>query len=138
VNDSDGPTIVFDTICTKDRIPWLANPTCHTLLCQVWVESSAWLVGRYVIMPDHIHLFAAPNVRNIDFDSWVAYWKRKFSLAAQNPSLRWQRDHWDRRMRSNESYAEKWDYVRNNPVRHGLVGNSDDWPYQGELNILTW
>jgi hypothetical protein len=34
---------------------------------------------------------------------------------------RWQTDHWDRRLRSDESYAEKWEYVRCNAVRHGLV-----------------
>jgi hypothetical protein len=41
-------------------------------------------------------------------------------------------------MRRSESYAEKWDYGRNNPVRAGLVKHADDWPYQGELNILDW
>ena len=35
-------------------------------------------------------------------------------------------------------YTAKWEYVRSNPVRHGHVVNSGDWPYQGELNILEW
>ncbi|MFL6519487.1 MAG: hypothetical protein ACJ8NS_04645 [Chthoniobacterales bacterium] len=26
----------------------------------------------------------------------------------------------------------------NNPVRHGLVKNAEDWPYQGVLNELRW
>jgi hypothetical protein len=30
----------------------------------------------------------------------------------------------------------KWLYVRNNPVRHGLVEHPDDWPFQGVMNIL--
>jgi len=37
-----------------------------------------------------------------------------------------------------ESYADKWEYVRRNPVRHGYCDNPDEWPYQGELNILQW
>ncbi len=41
-------------------------------------------------------------------------------------------------MRSDESYEEKWLYVRNNPVRAGLVNHADEWPYQGELNVLSW
>ena len=36
------------------------------------------------------------------------------------------------------SYDEKWQYVRNNPVRHGLVESAEKWPYQGELNRLEW
>ena len=47
------PTIVFDTVCTKDRKPWLANQDVHNLLREVWADASAWLVGRYVVMPDH-------------------------------------------------------------------------------------
>ena len=49
-----------------------------------------------------------------------------------------QRDCWDRQLRTGESYAQKWAYVRNNPVRKGLVANADDWPYQGRMNILEW
>jgi hypothetical protein len=26
----------------------------------------------------------------------------------------------------------------NNPVRHGYVAHAEDWPYQGELNVLQW
>ena len=42
------------------------------------------------------------------------------------------------RLRQNESYSEKWDYVRHNPVRAGLANDADTWPYQGELNELRW
>ena len=55
----------------------------------------------------------------------------------RNPPL-YQRECWDRQLRSGESYAQKWQYVRNNPVRKGLVANADDWPYQGQLNVLEW
>ncbi len=32
-----------------------------------------------------------------------------------------------------ESYSQKWDYVRENPVRAGLVKRAEDWPYAGAL-----
>src|SRR6266566_2545894 len=44
----------------------------------------------------------------------------------------WQREFWDRQLRRAESYEEKWQYVKNNPVR------VEDWPYQGEVNVLEW
>jgi len=33
-----------------------------------------------------------------------------------------------RQLHRAESYEEKWNYVRNNPVRHGYVSRVEDWP----------
>jgi REP element-mobilizing transposase RayT len=89
-------------------------------------------------MPDHIHLFASPRDETVSLESWVRYWKSQFSKRHKNPNHRWQVGYWDTTLRSNESYDEKWDYVRNNPVRHGLVSRPEDWPYQGEIFVLEW
>jgi len=55
------PTIVFVTVCSEKRVPWIAQFQVHELLKQVWTEADAWLVGYYQLMPDHLHLFAAPG-----------------------------------------------------------------------------
>jgi hypothetical protein len=39
----------------------------------------------------------------------------------------------DHLIRHSESYAEKWEYVRQNPVRARLVKDPDEWPWQGEI-----
>ena len=132
------PLIVFLTVCTKDRRPWLATDEVHALLRSVWTDASAWLVGRYVLMPDHVHLFAAPGGAGIVFDNWVKYWKSQFSKRHLDVTHRWQTDHFDRRLRDGENYEQKWEYVRTNPVRHGLVARVEDWPYHGELSPLPW
>ncbi len=134
----DHPTIVFLTICTKDRQPWLAKPEIHDLFRSIWENAAAWLVGKYVIMPDHIHTFVAPGQMALPLDNWVRYCKSQFSKKHQEPDHRWQTDYWDTRLRSWESYADKWEYVRNNPVRHGLVKVADDWPFQGQIHDLHW
>ena len=51
---------------------------------------------------------------------------------------RWQSDCWDTQLRSGKHYHEKWLYVRENPVRSGLVENAEQWDIQGELNVLRW
>ena len=89
-------------------------------------------------MPDHVHLFAGPSRTEITLDNWVRYWKSQFTKQHRQREHRWQSNHWDTRLRREDNYAQKWDYVRNNPVRHGLVKSADDWPYQGEINILRW
>jgi hypothetical protein len=42
----------------------------------------------------------------------------------------------DHLIRHSESYSEKWEYVRQNPVRAGLVNDPDKWPWQGEITRL--
>jgi hypothetical protein len=42
----------------------------------------------------------------------------------------------DHVLRNDESYSQKWEYVRKNPVRAGLVQRTDDWPYQGEFAVI--
>lgn len=132
------PIVVFDTVCTKHRSQWLASDEVHQLLVDVWKQSTQWLVGKYVVMPDHIHLFAWATDNSGDYENWVRYWKSQFSKAHQNKSHRWQPDHWDVRLRTPKSYEEKWNYIRENPVRHGLVNDSADWRFQGELFELEW
>jgi REP element-mobilizing transposase RayT len=56
----DTPIIVFLTVCTKGRKPILASSEAQALLIAAWRTAKKWRVGRYVIMPDHIHLFCAP------------------------------------------------------------------------------
>ncbi|MCX7914880.1 MAG: hypothetical protein N3A53_01065, partial [Verrucomicrobiae bacterium] len=58
--------------------------------------------------------------------------------APSSPREIWQRDFWDTQLRRGESYSAKWEYVRQNPMRAGLVAKAAHWPYQGELNILEW
>jgi putative transposase len=50
----------------------------------------------------------------------------------------WQRGHWDRQMRGREHYDDRWEYVRQNPVRAGLLRSPDQWPWQGEIRRLSW
>ena len=132
--------IIFVTLCTARRQKILATPRAHEAIVNAWVFASTWLVGRYVILPDHVHFFCAPNSREApSLEVWMRYWK---SIATRNlgepgGSL-WQRHHWNRQLRKSESYDDKWEYVRSNPVRHGLVSEADAWLYQGEMNELRW
>jgi len=132
------PAIVWLTVCTKDRHPWLNDRNVHKDLVQIWQAADVRLIGRYILMPDHLHLFCSPRDLNYTLDAWVKYWKSQFSKSALNPVWKWQAGHWDTRLRRHESYSEKWIYSMQNPVRAGLVARSEDWPFQGELNELRW
>jgi len=53
-------------------------------------------------------------------------------LQVDVPKPHWQEGFFDHVLRSSESYSQKWDYVRQNPVRAKLIEKSEDWPWQGE------
>jgi hypothetical protein len=54
------PIIIFLTICSKDRKRILASADVVSVLRNAWASAKSWLLGHYVIMPDHVHLFCAP------------------------------------------------------------------------------
>ncbi len=132
--------LYFVTVCTKDRRPILATLPAQETILRAWAVSPAFLVGRYVLMPDHLHFFCAPAVYPSEpLALWMAFWK---SWAARHWPERgvklWQRDYWDTQSRVGESYSAKWEYVRANPMRAGLVPSAADWPFQGEIHPLMW
>ena len=133
---TDAPVIVFVTVCTRGRRRVLASERAHASLQAAWRAADSWQVGRYVIMPDHVHLFAAPTPSARSLEQWVRFWKSQFTRTFGQAV--WQTDHWDRRLRDDDSYAQKWNYVRLNPVRHQLCERTEDWPYQGEIQALRW
>ena len=135
------PIIIFLTVCSKDRKPIFASKDGARVLENAWAAAKTWLVGQYVLMPDHIHLFCAPaTIPAKSLEQWVRYWKnvasKNWPRKSEHPI--WQRDFWDTQLRRIENYQEKWNYVLENPVRAGLVTMSEDWPFHGELNILEW
>src|SRR5215470_14461816 len=73
------PTVVMLTVCTAQRKRILANDRAVELVIRAWRAADVWLVGRYVVLPDHIHLFCAP----CDGHSWMALkqWGRFWTSA---------------------------------------------------------
>ena len=95
-------------------------------------------------MPDHVHFFCRPERDGKSLSEFVGFWKSYTSrkINALSPRLTpaattlWQREFFDHILRSNESYSQKWNYVRDNPVRAGLASTADEWKYAGEIETL--
>ena len=133
------PTILFVTVCAARPANWLATTAVHESLVSLWKSADAWVVGYYLLMPDHIHLFCAPRDPRFTVDRWIAYWKSQFSRRHMNPDWVWQRSAFHRRLRTPEEYLQKLAYVRENPFRRKLVSAPDEpWAYSGVLHDLRW
>ena len=131
------PIIIFITLCIQPRKKALNNQVFQDAFRAASQDANLWLIGRYMIMPDHIHLFCSPASNAPPVNRWVAYIKELITKR-HHPNWRWQSGCWDTQMRSPRHYQEKWNYVRQNPVRAGLVDDSDDWEWQGRIHDLHW
>jgi REP-associated tyrosine transposase len=125
----DKSVIYFVTICVADRKAVLANEAAFSAFKKAATKLRNWKVLAAVLMPDHLHVVAAPEDREAKVGYFSAALKRwiREELSA---SWKWQPSCFDRLLRSDESLHEKWRYPQENPVRAGLVNHSRDWPYQ--------
>ncbi len=137
--------IYFLTVCTHDRAKRLANDDFHSIAVEVWHTCErlyGWAVGRYVVMPDHVHFFAADSRGEKPLSHFVGKWKEwTAKTCARRLSWSvplWQPEFFDHVLRSSDNYGQKWEYVRNNPVRAGLVAVPEEWVFQGALPELQF
>lgn len=133
--------LVFLTAVTHQRRQVLASQAAFEVLSELWRSSAAsdgWFVGDFVLMPDHVHLFAKGSADSRPLAAWVGSWKslsaRRMKVVASIDPPLWQPDYFDRFLRSRESYRAKWDYVALNPVRKGLCAEPGDWRWKGRLH----
>jgi putative transposase len=113
---------------------WIESPVYFLTICgreaselEAAPERYGWMVGQFVVMPDHLHFFCASDQQPASaslsgFIGGLKQWRAKGILrAAGLPPPLWQKQFFDHVLRSSESYESKWRYVCENPVRAGLV-----------------
>ena len=131
----------FITTCVDHRKPVLTTNTAAKILRSEWehaLEHHGWAIGSYVIMPDHVHFFCTEAEQRVPLSAFIGKWKewtsKRLKRECNIDSFRWQKSFFDHLLRSSESYSEKWEYVRKNPVRAELVQHADEWPYSGHVH----
>jgi putative DNA methylase len=90
-----------------------------------------------VVMPEHVHLLLTP-LR--DEKGWPyglpailrllkGTSARTVNRLASSDGPVWQEESFDHVVRSPESFAEKLEYIRQNPVRRALAAKPEDYPW---------
>ncbi len=138
------PPIYVVTTCAKNRRPLFGRPAGAAILIDELTDARrrhGWRVGRFVIMPDHLHFFCAEDEPTgaaslSRFVGSFKQWTAKRMIASGVAAPIWQKQFFDHVLRSPQRYGDKWAYVRENPVRAGLVTRPEDWPYAGEIDAL--
>jgi putative transposase len=134
----DRHVVYFITFCVRERRPVLANPVVFAAFEEAIRQATRWNVIAAVLMPDHVHVLAGPlENRGAAVGELSGFIKRRVRRicratipGCRSVSWQWQPGSFDRLLRRDESAEEKWQYMRENPVRAGLVERWSDWPYQ--------
>ena len=122
------------------REPPIARAAQNSLL---FFDSQRYRLLAWVIMPNHVHVLLTP------LDPWavakiVAAWKKftartiRESWERQSPDWPqfrgakgavWQREYWDRYIRTEGHLKRTIEYIHENPVKARLVARPEAWPW---------
>ena len=110
--------------------PRIANMFVEALLYGEQVRRSYCLFA-WVVMPNHVHLVLKPTCPLPDIMRWLkgATSNRANRLLGTTGTAFWQREYFDRWIRSDQQLNSVIAYVEENPVRKGLVASPEEWPW---------
>ncbi len=106
-------------------------------------DTGKWRVFAAVVLPEHVHALVQPlshpqgGVYNL---AHLIHSVKRFSVYRINRrrgsrgSL-WQDERYDRIIRDEAEFLEKWNYIRNNPVKAGLAARPEDYPWLYESGV---
>ncbi len=133
---------IFVTLCKLGREPFPPAARNSAIRHCVYDHGRRFKLHAAVVMPEHVHLLLTPLE---DPQGWPyalpAILKLIKGVSARDVNRLlgwsgpvWQEESFDHVLRSVESLAEKLEYIRQNPVRRGLVQKPEDYPWPP----LTW
>jgi REP element-mobilizing transposase RayT len=123
----------------RTRATFALSPQARTLALQHCLHDNGKIIQLHaaVVMPDHVHLlFTAMR----DADGWI-FALPEILRAIKGSSARsinklmgrmgpvWQDESFDHVLRGDESLRETVEYIRQNPVRKGLVEKPEDYQW---------
>lgn len=138
----------FITQVTYQRDKWLCSDIGRKALREAIEkvrEKYSFSIEAFVLLPDHFHCLWTLPANDSDLSVQLRLIKtyvtkhygqalginRDVSLSRQKrgESHLWQRRFWEHLIRNERDFALHCDYIHDNPVRHGLCKNPQDWPY---------
>ena len=114
----------FVTFCTRNRQILTPDERDIVLDTCLFGHLLQYWLHVVVVMPDHVHLIFTLYE---EFSLARAMQRMKGVSAHAIGSVVWQREYFDRILRSDEDLRKKCEYICENPVRAGLVGSIDQY-----------
>ncbi len=144
----------FITIVTYRRIPILIDNI--EILRDAFKRAKKrynFTIDAIVILPDHMHMIITPE-KSSDYPKIVSHVKRSFVYGIKNSKKSfknmlfdnrkikltssqyrrkhsgiWQERFYEHTIRDEKDYLSKLEYIYNNPVKHNLIDEPQNWQY---------
>lgn len=87
---------------------------------------------EWVIMPNHVHALVRIYRQwalSVIVQAWKSVSAHKINSTLRRSGRLWQREYFDRYIRDENHHRLVLNYIRNNPVKAGLVSEAADWRY---------
>ena len=128
-------TTYFITICAHMQQNLFQRHEVAELMVATFFkyrEAGEFELHEFVVMPNHIHLLLSIGDQQ-QLSRVIQLIKGGFSHSLRENGIVfravWQQRYHDRRVHNGNEFAEFSRYIRQNPVRRGLVQNAEDYPY---------
>ena len=132
----------FFTVALQDRSSTFLTEHSETLVHAIQTVRNKTYFDEVatVILPDHMHTIWTLPCNDSDYPGrWKAI-KSLFTRAlvkSRIPLTRnsrgeyrlWQKRYWEHTISDEHDLRSHIDYIHFNPVKHGHVGHSSEWPY---------
>ena len=115
----------------------LKTPICAGIVQKAlqYFDGERYRLLAWCIMPNHVHvLLELKDARwplSSIVQSWKSYSARLINRHRGQAGRLWMPDYFDRYVRDDAHLAACLAYIRQNPVKAGLVSIPQDWPWTG-------
>ena len=84
---------------------------------------------------DHVHLIISGVADDADILKFLTAYKQRtgFWMSRNQIKAKWQKDFFDHVIRKDESLTALLSYILDNPVRKGLSGDWQSYPFKGSI-----
>ena len=130
-----GGSWYFVTFRAKELLSPVARDTVAE--CIVHSHQIKYDLAIASVMPDHVHILLRPREKTPQ--SFFALPEimravkgvaaRKINEMKKGTGEIWQKESFDRIMRDEDEWREKYEYIRNNAVKAGLAESPRDYPW---------
>jgi REP element-mobilizing transposase RayT len=98
----------------------------------IFHHQTKYRLSAWTIMPNHVHLLCMPaaghNLAEI-MHSLKSYTSNEANKMLGRKGRFWQKEYFDRYIRSARHFAKVVAYIENNPVKARLCAQAEDWPF---------
>ena len=87
----------------------------------------------WCVMPNHVHVLIETMGHSLSdiMHSWKSFTAHKANKILGKSGLFWMPDYFDRFIRDERHFAATVEYIRQNPVKAGLVDEPEEWLWSG-------